>query len=59
MSSLSSMEQRNVIAKAAAASGLASPLEENGCDCPHRTAEGSPNQFVDHYCGYKREYSHR
>lgn len=30
-----------------------------GCDCPHRTIEGDSSNYVDHYCGYKREYPHR
>lgn len=67
------MERTNVIANplgggggnAAAVNGrrvvaVNSLNEDNlGCDCPRRMSEGDPTNYVDHYCGYKREYPHR
>lgn len=64
------MEKRNVIAKAAAAptngdrrvlATVPSVEEEHGCDCPHRLSDegASSAHYVEHYCGYKREYPHR
>ena len=49
------MESRNVIAEATKKRVL-----ENGCDCLQKPKlEGGPSHYVEHYCGYKREYPHR
>lgn len=51
-----------MIAKAAAACGekMARDQLETGCDCTHSPVDGQqPDQYVDHYCGYKREYPNR
>lgn len=55
------MEKKNVIA-AAAQNGLGVVAEEAAeCDCPRPQGvkAGAHNNFMDHYCGFKREYPHR
>lgn len=39
--------------------GEVPPMIENGCDCPHGAQDGMAYHYVEHYCGYKREYPHR
>lgn len=53
------MEKQNVIAAAATGNRMATAdrNEENGCDCTHSSPVDS--HYVDHHCGYKRQYPHR